>query len=353
MGTLLAASGIDNVVLGRRVMPGDSAAETEAKQAWLKDNATAMLLISTSLEVDQLNSLLMCETAKEMWDKLTRIYEHRSAADVRFLMQRFYGYHQMGSADSVANYIAQIRNMARQILESGESCSDTMIMAKILSGLPPKFTEFKTAYHCVDPARQTVENLEERLIAEEYRLNAGSRDKKDRRNNNTVECYRCERMGHYARDCPRKQKQDDRRYCSPSIGQRSWLLKAGMGDVWCIDSRAPQHITYRREWLSDFRSSRGMTVSLGLNGVHGVAGKGTVHIEKLVDGVWGSARLERVLYVPTLRKNLFSLSTCTSRGLEVEFSGANVKALRDNKIVLFGAKQEDQMYRMYFRVQGA
>lgn len=43
-----------------------------------------------------------------------------------------------------------------------------------------------------------------------------------------------------------------------------------------------------------------------------IVGEGTVLVEKLMDGLCQDARIENVLYVLKLRKNLFSLRVCTS-----------------------------------------
>jgi len=60
--------------------------------------------------------------------------------------------------------------LAIQLRDLGEKVSDLTIMAKILSSLTSKFSVLQTAWDSVDPDRQTVEYLQERLITEESRL---------------------------------------------------------------------------------------------------------------------------------------------------------------------------------------
>lgn len=42
-------------------------------------------------------------------------------------------------------------------------------------------------------------------------------------------------------------------------------------------------------------------------------------IERFVEGAWFESRIENVTYVPEMKKNLFSVGVCTSRGYEVIF----------------------------------
>lgn len=140
---------------------------------WVRDNAKAMFLISSALAYVQLEPLLVCETAKNMWDNLCRIHEQKSAANKLLLLQKFHEY-RMASSDSVVQHIAKIQDMAAQLEDVGERVSELTVIAKILGSLSPKYSTLQTAWDSVDPIRQTLNNLEERLIREELRLGAES-----------------------------------------------------------------------------------------------------------------------------------------------------------------------------------
>ncbi|KMQ84064.1 copia protein [Lasius niger] len=116
MNMLFVASGIKDVIDGTRVMPADR--ESAAGKMWVRDNAKAMFLISSTMEYDRLEPLLVCVTAKDMWDKLCRIHEQRS--NKLMLMQKFHEY-KMASEDSVVQHMAKIQNMAAQLLDLGSS----------------------------------------------------------------------------------------------------------------------------------------------------------------------------------------------------------------------------------------
>jgi hypothetical protein len=78
VNVLFGAHGIRDTVDGSRVKP-EGVGQDIAR--WIKDNAKAMFLISTTIESEQLEPLLVCVTAKEMWEKLTSVHEQKSASN--------------------------------------------------------------------------------------------------------------------------------------------------------------------------------------------------------------------------------------------------------------------------------
>lgn len=59
--------------------------------------------------------------------------------------------------------------MAAQLKDVGEAVSEVAIMAQILTSLSSRFNALKTAWDSVEPERQTLQNLQERLVKEETR----------------------------------------------------------------------------------------------------------------------------------------------------------------------------------------
>jgi hypothetical protein len=71
VNALFVAHGILDIVNGSRAKP-EGVSQNIPK--WIKDNAKAMFLISTTIESEQLEPLLVCVTAKEMREKLTSVH---------------------------------------------------------------------------------------------------------------------------------------------------------------------------------------------------------------------------------------------------------------------------------------
>jgi len=85
------------------------------------------------------------------------------------LLKRFHEY-RMSETDTAIQHVARVMNMASQLKDIGEDVSDVTVMAKILASLTTRFSTLQVAWNSVDPARQTLHNLQERLIREDARL---------------------------------------------------------------------------------------------------------------------------------------------------------------------------------------
>lgn len=89
-------------MIGARAKPVNA----QTMEAWVKDNAKAMGLMSSAIEYPQLECLLACITARKMWDKLAQIYADKSVSNKLLLTQRFYEV-RMSSTDSIVSYMAK------------------------------------------------------------------------------------------------------------------------------------------------------------------------------------------------------------------------------------------------------
>ncbi|KMQ86283.1 retrovirus-related pol polyprotein from transposon tnt 1-94 [Lasius niger] len=230
MQSAFGVYGIEDIVDGTRAIPADMTAAAGIK--YKKDEARAKLLISSAIDYSQLEYLVTCATAKDMWQKLSAIHERKSTSNKLVLMQHFHEY-KMAQNDSVAQHFSKVENMARQLKDVGELVSDTSIMAKILGSLPSKFGALITAWDSVPADSQTLANLQERLLKEESRLTAhdqeagafaatskkgdtsqtrnssrGRGKQKAQHNSKTkdVTCYYCQSKGHFAYQCRKKQR---------------------------------------------------------------------------------------------------------------------------------------------------
>uniref|UniRef100_A0ABD2VV02 Uncharacterized protein n=1 Tax=Trichogramma kaykai TaxID=54128 RepID=A0ABD2VV02_9HYME len=140
-------------------------------------------------------------------------------------------------------------------------------------------------------------------------------------NKKNLKCFTCNVKGHLARNCPQKEsnksasrKGEDNVALVVSVThgeiitkETKQLLAVSTEEIWLTVSGASEHITPRREWFAEYRSKRdGSTVTLGDNKRYEVVGIGTIHVERLVNNEWRDGRIENVLHVPGLKKNLLS-----------------------------------------------
>lgn len=398
MKAALGSNGLLGYVNGDEKKP-DDLTKAEGKK-WSRENSKAMFILSSAMDYVQLDNCITSDTAKEMWDKLSMIHEQKSAANKSTLLQRFYAC-RMDASEPIVQYISRILNLSRQLADLEEKISDVAIISKILGSLPSKYNGFVTAWDSVEVDKQTLATLQERLIKEEKRLSEQNEEVAvlvttgNNRRPRQVErggkhqhrpaetqrpapvCYRCKTPGHLARNCPKRStskrgkhtdehgdnksvgayvavlnNSDDALCCASAdiadiVGQ---IMKLDTSEIWLADSAASRHCTPRRDWFHEYSPVRDESIVLGDDGVCSIIGKGTIQIEKLINGQWVMGRLENVLHVPSLKKNLMSVGVCTIRGCKLVFEKDTVKIYQDRIITGMGAKTGNKLFRMFFRV---
>ncbi|XP_046407492.1 uncharacterized protein LOC124172130 [Ischnura elegans] len=147
-----------------------------------------------------------------------------------------------------------------------------------------------------------------------------------------IVCFICGIPGHIARNCRKNKKTEKKKkkeetgsgnpvsafvaFSKDSTHERSkpvneakdvkdFISRSEVRETWLMDSGASRHICYRREWFNDLVECGDISVTLGDNTKCTAVGVGTVVIRKYANKKWELGRIENVLYVPQLRKNLF------------------------------------------------
>ena len=90
--------------------------------------------------------------------------------------------------------------------------------------------------------------------------------------------------------------------------------------TWYIDSGASQHMSHQKDSMEDYvEFATPEKVRLGDNRVIEALGKGSVWVQVKVEENYKRAKLQDVLYVPDLAKNLFSVSAVTKKKYSMSF----------------------------------
>uniref|UniRef100_A0ABD2XH93 CCHC-type domain-containing protein n=1 Tax=Trichogramma kaykai TaxID=54128 RepID=A0ABD2XH93_9HYME len=333
---VLVAQDLLEIVEGTETKPvagADNANATKVKE-WTEKNAKAMFALSSSIDYSQLDYLVNCASPNEMWKKLSNIHEQKSTSNKLALTTKFHEYRKSPN-DFIAQHVANIENIASQLKDIGQTVSDVMIMAKIISTLPSKYNAFISAWDSVPDTDQTMDKLRERLLREETRMSADDDIPRafaattiDTKNNGrkqpgdkkkSLVCNYCKKPGHIARYCflkkrdKKSQKKENEssgddfsRTTAFVMSQPSDNFKNNSSElesfhtsdtknIWFLDSSASRHICCRRDWFSEFLSTRDDRVYMGNGAGLTVAGEGNVLIKRSVNRKWLDGIIRDVL----------------------------------------------------------
>jgi hypothetical protein len=339
-----------------------------------------------------------------MWTRLLNQYELASMENKHLLMGKFMSY-QYDSNHDMMIHIAVIESLAAQILDGNSAVSDDQIIAKITSTLPLNGNRnskaFMSAWNSTDDTIKTIPLLASRLQVEENMLKladltmepsksgaffgqkkkgnvAFSESKRDfNRNENRPKpiCAYCTKFNrrsnhHLEPDCWLKQsylqgKRDaggdealitQLSKTKPVIEEDSYAFKSTDikldSDYWYDDSEASEHMSDNRDLFHNFQSippGKRLIKGVGKNNeTLQATGIGDISIRRKVDDFWHNGNLLKVLFVPNLGVNLFSIGATTEHNIVASFDNSGVKLSKNGKIVGTGFKIQKKLYKMHF-----
>ena len=110
-------------------------------------------------------------------------------------------------------------------------------------------------------------------------------------------------------------------------------------ELWILNSGATSHMTYRRDFFSDFQEMDNDAVVVLGNGYKlPVRGKGNIKIKKLLNKKFHDLAITDVLYVPNLDKNLFSEGVVIKKDIKIVKEGRNA-SLYENDVKIATLKK--------------
>lgn len=344
---------------------------------WLKNDGMAMFIITSSMDLSQITLIENCETAKEIMLKLESIYEQKSELCKMLIHEKFYQY-KMSPNDSVAQHISKVESLAKQLNENGEKVSEMAIITKILGTLPSKYRPLRQAWMSMDPEQQTIINLTARLLDEEASLacedeqqqetallvaNKGLKKHSNQNkpsssgpNQNKTnskhrfECYNCGKRGHFSKECRAPRKSKYRKPQQEGADMLAFNIESNYTsnpeDIWILDSGASAHMTYRKEFFIEIFESSQKTLTLGNKQSVEVSGIGKILIQRYVNGQWEDSELCDVLYVPSLRRNLFSEGAIIRKNFTIIKKDTNALIYKNSEVVMIAKITENNLYEL-------
>ena len=351
---------------------------------WIRKDAKAQGVIVAKLSDEVIMHIINCKTAYEMWTKLESIYDQKSTANLHRLQQRFFNLRYEGEGISV--FISKLKAIINELAEHDEKISEKMQIAKVIMALPDSYKHFCSAWESVAETDQKMENLISRLLMEEERLNTNddqgialtafkSKAKyKTEKNREKSKCYRCNKEGHFARDCRIeyctycKKNGHDKKNCwsnknkcknnkSDTDDNSKFAFLGGPNNIkknWLVvDSGASEHMFWCRECFSEYSAyTQKKSVVIGNGEQMSAVGQGSVIGEMLINNKWHEVVFKNVLHVPDACVNLFSVNSATEKGHSVKISKTSWKFYKNNEQTA-EARREGKLNVMNFRCKAS
>ncbi|KAK2402327.1 hypothetical protein QL285_051858 [Trifolium repens] len=249
---------IVNDGVGDLAANADETARTQHKELKKKD-AKGLFIIHQCVDSNIFEKIIEEETSKGAWDTLKKIYggDEKLKGIKLQALRRQYEMMQMNEQETISEYLARMLALTNLMKSCGETMTDRSKIEKILRTLTEKFDHIVVAIEeSKDLATMKIEELQASLEAHELRVKQRSSNKaveqalqaktqnkkgkdewkkkkedsenstKNSKNQNVdstkdanqnkksskkkidkkeIQCYNCQKFGHYARECRSKK----------------------------------------------------------------------------------------------------------------------------------------------------
>ena len=371
MKHMLLAKGLWGHVTGTERLADEAtpAQQTELEKKGQRAFSTIVMAVSTP----QLYLITSCEQAKEAWDALRDHFEKDTLANKLMLKKRYFRM-EMAEGTPVESHLKQMKELTDKLAAIGAPVAEEDQVVTLLGSLPQSYSSLVTALESRENV--SLSYVQQSLVHEEKKFSGDFRKQttgSSAANEGTSAlvggyrgwtrgrrpvCFECQEEGHFRRDCPKLASASKHKAKSAELSSsESDSEKVGAftasqvstnKERWLIDSGASSHMCYSKDILIDYKEfSQPETVSLGDGRTVEAIGVGNVSLSmqfKVSDPK--RCVMYKVLYVPKLACNLFSVRAAASKGNSMKFNRSKCW-IRDRGGHLVGMGQlEGKLYRL-------
>lgn len=393
MVMILKAKGLYEYVVKKDASPAESGTSKEEDADQAEDTSSneyrATSLLASSLSQTNMQRVINCTRAHEIWTALESSFENKSSTERSMLLEKFTSYRIKRISD-ISKALGDIQAKAAKLKSLGAAIDDEFIISIILKALPDGLKSWKSTWKMINAENPNLNKLITSLMAEisemkepedsaflvrkfgrmsfkertpqTYGRNVAARNRgqklASRGTKNNDVCLKCNKRGHWARDCyskPQNSRNIQSNYANQShergdtedeqeIVFMAYVKSAEMEpNCWVADSGCSLHMTPHKEWIVNYVTfNQPKSVTLGDDRQIPAVGAGDV---KTIFGV-----LKNVQFVPELSANLFSISAATKNGLKAVYDKDGLMIIKQDKVILRGFRN-DGLYLLDMRIE--
>lgn len=341
-----------------------------------KAKAKLILTLDSSLFIHVKDT----SSAKEVWEKLKKLYEDSGFARKIGLLRKLISL-RLDNSESMEHYVNQVIDTSQKLERCGFQLNQELIGSLMLAGLTDKYEPMVIAIEHAG-IDVTADSIKSKLLdmhltdADNNRSSAGAFisstfDRGNRGGANSsvackgfskgnkggasssfkkptkeVTCFKCKKKGHFMNKCPENKKPSED---STNAFNAVFLTGNFNNSDWYVDSGCSVHLTSRKDWLENVNDKLPMKeITVANNTRLAIECSGDVQITTIADEEH-SVRVSNVLYVPELMTNLLSVSQLIKNHNKVVFHLKGCDIYNKSGQLIAKANLVDNVYKLNFK----
>jgi transposase InsO family protein len=341
------------------------------------NDAKARGLICMSVDLKYAELLRETKTAKEAWLKLKKLFEDNTIWSVIQLRTQLY---ELKYDGDILTHIASVERIKRLLHGTHAPTSQPELIAALLKSLPESWRPFLEGLRSNHSVLENFEKVKEWIVGE-AKIREHLESPEDSRTALLSKlhplqaplcvCDNCGKRGHTIERCWAKgggaegngRQRRNAQGNAHSVAGPVWRRPSGTSehflftsatsdlpstnDLWLLDTGASNHMTARRDLLSDFQSVSTGAVTVANGDKLPVVGKGNLRFRFPVQGGFRIGTLSDVLYIPQIQRNLISGPCMDKKGYLIKFQGGKCNVcLPSGEELLSGGLTDQGLYQM-------
>uniref|UniRef100_A0A251TCA0 Putative copia protein n=1 Tax=Helianthus annuus TaxID=4232 RepID=A0A251TCA0_HELAN len=326
----------------------------------IKRDKKALHIIFQAVNETVFERIATCRTSKDAWEVLHKAYRGENRVKtVRLQTLRCeFDSLRMKETETVEDYVNRITIIVNQLRMNDERLEEQRVVEKILRSLTRKYESVVVAIEeskdlntisteellgilqshelrlrqyddntSVEQAFQVHSNGYDKSRFSRFDNSERGRGKGKGKFNRMIRCYNCQRLGHTARFCNKREEgersnnvlmhkddtEDETEDTMFMIFNTEEVVK---NDCWYLDSGCSNHMTGNKDLFINLNDSERREVRTGDDKRLEVLGCGDVNVK--IKGY--EKRIPNVFYVAGLKHNLLSVGQLVQKGYDVCFN---------------------------------